>query len=421
MNHGVLDIRLVASDDALRRTMAQTPCCGGAIVPPHGTYGERTLRLGQRQRETHREKCGWRLLAGRTPRRTSLLTAVGLLAIACGLSACGTSNRVAARASDPSPQLRPPTGPEAVLVRVGSHPITGNMVDDLLRAEQEQPGGEPLDPPAFSACVAHLRSESAAAGASPPPAQQLRRECQTRYEELLRTALERVISDEWLIEGEREAGAPVNEGHAPLETRAKLAAVAIRTAVTNGVRPITSEQIDHYYEVHRFVYLTEGERALKIVRTQTVASAAKAKAEIASGKSFAHVAKAQSIEQPVDSMEGLVLELHPHYYGEPHLNEAIFTAQPGVLLGPIGTWFGYFVFDVTKISSEHVKPLAEVEASIRAKLARPSQAQALAAFLAHWKTTWTARTSCDPGDVVPDCRQSKGAPAASLESPSQPG
>jgi hypothetical protein len=414
MNCDVLGIRSVAYDDARKGATVQRPRSDEAIVAPRGACGATRPRLGRRQRETHRRKYGWRSLASGMPRRPTLLTAAALLAIACGLAACGRSDRVAAQASDLSVQLRPPTAPEAVLVRVGSDPITGAMVDDLLRAEQDHPDGEQLDPPAFIACVAHVRSESATLGTSTPGTPQLRRECQTRYEEALRTALERLIADEWLVEGAREAGAPVGDVSSPLATRAKLAAAAIRRMVTNGVRPVTSQQIAQYYELHRYEYLLGGERDLMIVRTMTQAAAAKAKAEIESGKSFASVAKKQPVTQPVDSLEGLVLELHPGYYGEPRLNEAIFTSKPGVLVGPVGTWFGQFVFEVTKIVSEREKPLARVQASIRAQLTKPLQENAVAAFLTHWRATWSARTDCDPGAIVPGCRQSKEPLVASL-------
>jgi parvulin-like peptidyl-prolyl isomerase len=102
-----------------------------------------------------------------------------------------------------------------------------------------------------------------------------------------------------------------------------------------------------------------------------------------------------------------VLELQPHVYGEPKLNRAIFAATPGVLTGPIGTSYGYFVFDVVKIRFEHEQPLREVQASIQRQLARPLQERALAGFIKQWRAKWTARTDCSPGDVVPECRQFK--------------
>jgi hypothetical protein len=323
------------------------------------------------------------------------------------------------------------------VARIGPYSLAGATFARFLRAElTNDTASEQLSPPDFSACVTHLQAESAAAGIRAPGSLQLRSECQTRYQAFLKTVLDRLITDEWLIGGSRELGVPVGDREVKVtldryrhdnfssearfhrflagrtladiafETRAKLASEAIRRAIANRVRPITQAQIASYYKRHRFDYLVTGERDLKIARTETEAAAAKVKADIASGESFASVVKRLPRRQTSNGREGLVLELQPHAYGEPNLNQAIFTATPGVLTGPVSTWFGYFVFDVTKIRFEHVKPLAEVQASIRRKLTRPVQEQTLAAFNAHWRATWAARTDCSPGYVVPECRQS---------------
>jgi hypothetical protein len=334
------------------------------------------------------------------------------------------------------------------VVRVGSYSITGATFNRFLGAElSNQLGSEQLVPPDFSACVAHLQAESAAIGERPPGSSQLRSECQTRYQALLQTVLGRLISNEWLIGGARELGVPIGDrevkvsldryrhdnfaseaqfrrflaGRTPadimFETRAKLASEAIRRAIKDRVRPIPRAQIASYYELHRFQYLMVAERDLKIARTEMEASAAKVRAEIASGKSFASVVKTLPVRQALNSNEGLVLELQPHEYGEPKLNQAIFTATPGVLTGPVSTSYGYFVFEVTKIRFERAKSLADVQASIRRQLARPLQEQALARFSKQWRATWTARTDCSPATLCPKCRQFRGSPSVPLEGP----
>jgi PPIC-type PPIASE domain len=340
-------------------------------------------------------------------------------------------------------QPRGPANPRAVVVRIGAYSVTGATLNRFLGAELgSQPESEHLVPPDFSACVAHLEAEAAARGERSPSLAQLRSECQARYRTVLQTVLRRLIADEWLIGGSRQLGVATSESEVKayldryrhdgfsskaqfqhflagrtvadvmFEMKAKLASEAIRRAIKDRVRPIARKQITSYYNSHKFHYLVTGSRDVEIARTATESSAAKVKAEVASGKSFASVVRKLPLHQPEGSSEGLVLELGPHAYGEPNLNEAIFTARPGVLTGPIGTWYGYLVFEVTKIRIERLKPLAQVEASIRQKLARPPQAEALAAFTRRWRTTWTARTDCSSGDVVPGCRQFKGSPGA---------
>jgi PPIC-type PPIASE domain len=388
------------------------------------------------RRETRRPKCRSRSSTGLISLCTALIAVIGIAAAAIGLTACGASApaHTFTQTRAASEQLRGQAEPGSVVARVGPYSITGATFNRSLKAQpSSEPGAEQLVPPRFSACVAHLQAELAVIAERPPPPSQLRSECQTRYQALAQTVLNRLISNAWLIAGARELGVPISnqEAQASLdhyrrehfssearfrrflagrtladlafETRAKLASQAIHRAIVNRVRPITKAQIESYYEQHRFQYLVAAERDLKIARAKTQASAATARAELASGKSIASVVKRLPIRQPIDSKEGLVLELHPHVYGEPNLDQAIFTATPGVLRGPINTWFGYFVFEVTKVIYQHERPLAQVQASIRRQLASPLQERALAAFDRQWRATWTARTECSPGFVVPKC------------------
>jgi parvulin-like peptidyl-prolyl isomerase len=366
--------------------------------------------------------------------------------VGCGDS---TTPHIARPARDASKQLRVPARPTAVAARVGPYTITGATFDRFLAAAQSsEPASELLVPPRFNACVAHLEAQSAAAEEPMLGRAQLTRECQTRYQELQQTVLDRLISDDWLIGGARELGVRVSDGvvrasvdryrrehssrdaqfrrflagrtvaDVAFEARAKLAATAIRQALDRRAGSIGQAAIVSYYDEHRFQYLVTAERDLKIARTATEAAAAKVKAEVASGKSFASVVAHLPTKQPINSGDGLVMELQPDVYGEPSLNEAIFTANPGVLTGPIATWFGYFVFDVTRVRFQRERPLTEVQASIRRQLITPLQQRALAAFVKRWTAAWTAQTDCSPENVVPKCRQYRGGPTGPPEEPS---
>ncbi len=371
--------------------------------------------------------------------------------MSAGLTGCGdsTTAHTVGPARDASGQLRAPARPTAVAARVGPYSITGATLDRLLAAAQsDDPASELLVPPRFSACVAQLEAQSAAAEEPAMGRAQLTRECQTRYQELQQTVLDRLISDDWLIGGARELGVGIGGGEARagvdryrrehfssdsqfrrflagrtaadlvFETRAKLAAKAIRQALDRRAGSIGRAAIVSYYDAHRFQYLVSAERDLKIARTATEAAAAKVKAEIASGKSFASVVAHLPIRQPINSGDGLVVGLQPHVYGEPPLNQAIFTARPGVLTGPIATWFGYFVFDVTRVRFQRERPLTEVQTSIRRQLVSPLQQRALAAFVKRWTATWTARTNCSPQTIAPKCRQYRGGTTGPAEEPS---
>jgi hypothetical protein len=357
------------------------------------------------------------------------LAFIAALALAGGLAACGgggsghagaAATPVATQASVVARPLRAPANPSAVVAQVGPYPITGATIARFIAAEQSSwSASERLVAPDFKACVAHLRIESGARGESPPAASQLRSECQTRYLGLLESSLERLIGDEWVIGAARELGVPINERVA-LPTRAKLASAAIRRAVMDRVATITQAQVASYYAHHHFQFLANAQRDVEIARAFTQSSVAKARHEIAAGRSFASVVarlNEEGVHPTAFTLEGLAMELKPDEWGEPNLNEAIYAAKPGVLSEPVSTWYGWFVFRVTRIRFEHETPLADVQASIRRQLQDPPRERALAAFIEQWRATWRARTVCSPGDVVAECRQAKGSLAAAPEGP----
>lgn len=343
------------------------------------------------------------------------LAVVGALASSAGLMACGQSRSAqttvrAAAVAQPARSI----DPHAVVAKVGPYWITAATLERSTRASLgDQPASERLVPPNFGACVARLESESAARGERKLESAQLRSECQRRYETLRQQALASLITDYWLIGAARELRLPIDShsADANIALEAKLASAAIKRAVTQRVRPVSRAQIVSYYQQHRFRYLTSASRDVRIARTKTSVSATAVKAKLASGESFASVVRRLPVQQADYSNEGLVLGLGPHIYGEPRLNEAIFTTAPGALTGPIRTWFGYFVFEVTKVRSEHVKPLAAVQASIRQQLMAPLRKTALNAFFKRWRATWSARTTCTTTTIAPDCRRLAGSPA----------
>jgi parvulin-like peptidyl-prolyl isomerase len=394
---------------------------------------------------------------GSSLRGARLVGVVAALAATIGLTACGastsarhaTSARAVTSARVASAHLHEPTNARTIAAQVGPYSITSATLERRLGAElSSEPPSERLAPPNFSACIATLEREAAEADEPVQESARLRVECEARYRQQRQTALEDLISDYWLIGGARELGVDIDNRQVQaalnrsrrdhsgkgqfqrllagrtladiaLQTRAQLSSAAIDKVLDARAGTISQAQVGAYYEAHRFQYLVAGERDVEIARTESQALASRVRAEIASGESFAGVVRQPGVG-PADysSGGGLVMGLQPHEYGEPPLNEAIFTATPGVLSGPIATTYGYFVFKVTKILSNRERPLAEVRASIRQHLLDPRRQQALTAFQKEWTATWTGRTDGRPQESVPKCRQFKGSPTGQAEEPS---
>jgi foldase protein PrsA len=319
-----------------------------------------------------------------------------------------------AKRSDVSLSTSLPTG---AIAQIGTHPISSATLERWIDARmQSLPSASQLVPPEFASCVARLKEEPATPEGSEGDPAQLRKECNARYEAFRRQTLERLISAVWVLEGAREVRAhsgkavtALLDGKAGIDPRAEASAAGaagvVRRTLSTRARPVGDAEVSRYYEQHRSKYTTVQElRDVELARTQTAARANAAKQELEAGKTFAQIVKEEGVSEADFSSKGLVLELGPTQYGEPNLNHAIFTAKRDELLGPIGTTYGYFVFEVKKIHPGHYRPLGTVASSIRTILERERDDRAIARFLSAWRSKWTAKTSCSSEIVVRGCQ-----------------
>ena len=123
----------------------------------------------------------------------------------------------------------------------------------------------------------------------------------------------------------------------------------IRDKVTKGKDKVSDAQIAAYYNKNKARFAQPERRDLRIVLTKDKAKAEQAKKALESGQSFKSVAKKYSIDQ-ASKAQGGKLPAVAKGQQEKALDTAIFAAKKGKLVGPVKTQFGYYVFDVTKIT-----------------------------------------------------------------------
>lgn len=405
------------------------------------------------------------------------IIAVRALAIAClalpgvWLGACGGGSATAGRQSTPGQDTsaasstpasaqapRPTVGgivlpgdPSAgqVVATVGPVKITAAQLAHVMKVKN--PKLPVPTPPDYAACIASLKASPSNDNVGlPTSASGLKVVCQTRYQGQLAAALSRAIHDRWLLGQAAEQGLSVSRAEIEHElqeskqalggSNAKLEAYLKNAGQTLGElefesklnhltnkifqgiasQGVSGAQAARFYAEHKQQFTIPQGRDLGILRTATEASALKAKQELQSGKSFSSVAKELSgIGQPLGARNGAVSDLKPGIYQEPALNNAIFSAKPGRLYGPIQitaphktiapeTGSGFFLFEVRRIVPERQIPLAKVKGAIAAQLAKQQKAQAVVAYTKAFKGKWRARTDCRPGYVlVPLCKQFK--------------
>ena len=115
------------------------------------------------------------------------------------------------------------------------------------------------------------------------------------------------------------------------------------------------------------------------------------------------MAKKYSIDQATKSNGGLLAGVAKGQQ-EPAFDKAIFTAKKGKLVGPVKTQFGYYVFDVSKVTPSKQQTLDESKASIKQILASQNQQNALKKFGNDYRNRYKKETDCRKGYVVDDCK-----------------
>lgn len=340
--------------------------------------------------------------------------------------------------------------PSDAVVQVGSNAITKATYTHWLTvaaasSAQTAPGQtapKPVvpDPPAFSACIAHLQAiaPKPAKGQAKPTTAVLKSECQQQYTALQQQVLGFLISSNWVIGEASSLGVKVtdkevekqfetikkqqfpksgefqkflaNSGQtvSDLLLRVKLNTLSqkIQQKVSKSSKPVTQAQITKYYNENKSRFGQPEKRDIELILTKTQAASESAKKEVQSGTAFATVAKKVSIDPSSKTTGGLLAGVVKGQE-EKALDTAIFAAKKGVLSGPIKTPFGYYIFRVKATHPAAQQTLTQAQASIKQQLTSQQSQTALSAFVKTFQKKWTAKTDCRTGYVVQDCKQYK--------------
>jgi foldase protein PrsA len=300
-----------------------------------------------------------------------------------------------------------------------------------------QPNATVPDSPSFTKCVAAKKKAQPAPAKGQPKVtdKQLKTQCSQEYTALRDQVLQLLISFEW-IQGEADdlkvkiSDADVKKSFETqkkqsfpkaadfdkflkdsgqslddilLRVRLDQLSNKIREKVTKGKDKVTDAAIKTYYDKNKTRFAQPERRDLRIVLTKTKAKADEAKAAIDGGDSFKAVAKKFSIDQ-ASKAQGGKLPAVAKGQQEKSLDDAVFKASKGTLTGPVKTQFGYYVFEVTKITAASQQTLAQAKETIKQLLASQNQQKSLDTFVKDFRKKWKERTECREGYVTQDCK-----------------
>ena len=366
--------------------------------------------------------------------RRSTLAVLTVAASAAGLTACGESipGNAVVKVEDTS-----------IKKDDYNHWLEVAAISSASQADPAaaQSGKKPVvnlpQPPDFKACVADKKKKQPKKAKGQPATKdsELTQQCKQEYEALRNQVLSFLISAEW-IEGEAEAQdikvseadvkkkfdetrkqsfpkdadykkflASSGQSEEDLLYRVRLDELSnkLRDKIVKGKDKVSDPQIAAYYNKNKQRFAQPERRDLRIVLTKTKAEAEKARAALRDGDSFKSVAKKYSIDEASKDQGGQLLAVAKGQQ-EAALDKAVFAADKGELQGPVKTQFGYYVFQVSKVTAAKQGTLAESKETIRQLLAAENQQKALDTFVKDFRKRWKERTECREGYVVADCK-----------------
>ena len=203
-----------------------------------------------------------------------------------------------------------------------------------------------------------------------------------------------------------------------LRVRLELLSQRIRDKISKQAK-VTDAQIATYYRRNKQRFSQPQRRDLQVIKTRTAARANAAERAIRGGQPWPVVARRFSNDAVSKSQGGRLPDVIPGQQ-ERALDNAVFRAQRGQLVGPVRTQFGYYVFRVTNIQPPTQQTLAQARTTIRQLLLSENQQKALQAFVRGFERKWKARTNCRKGYIIEKCRNAparRGAPTRSRRAP----
>ncbi len=298
------------------------------------------------------------------------------------------------------------------------------------------------DPPNFTKCIADRKATAPKPVKGQPKLTdaQYKTSCKQAYEQLKGQVMSFLIRAQWLdaeadrqgikvsdkevqtsFDKARKQAFPTNKAFATfLKTsgqtqadllfrqRTQLIEQKITEKLTKGTTDVTQEDITAYYNKNKAKQFTQpATRDVLVVLTKTEAQAQAAKNALDGGMPFAEAVKKYSTD-PTTKAKGGQLTNVTQGQGEKAFDAAVFAAKPGVVVGPVKTTEGYYVFKVTKSTPAKTQPLDnQLRASIKQIIVSDNQRKALTKFGTEYQDRWKSKTECADDFLVPDCSNSK--------------
>ena len=346
--------------------------------------------------------------------------------------------------------------PSNGVAKVGDSVITKDTFNHWLASAAKQqaqgsPGAAIPDPPNFTKCIAAKAAQPVPKGAQKPPASQLRSQCKQTYDGLKQQTMQFLISAEWLQQEAKAKGVKVtdaqvqktfqdqkkqafpkdadykkflaNSGRTETDLlfQVKLSVLTnqLQAKVVEGKGTVSQSQIASYYTKNKQRFAQPESRDLLVVLTKNQGKANQALGELKKHKPWAAVVKKYSVDTASKAQGGKLPGVTKGTQ-EKAFDTAIFKAKKGQVQGPVKTQFGYYVFQVSKITPASQQTLAQASQTISNLLKSQAQQAALNSFVKKFQQDFRAKTFCASDFKTTQCKNGP-KPTTAAPGGAQPG
>ena len=337
--------------------------------------------------------------------------------------------------------------PPGAVAKVGDSEITQDEFDKWLNTAvmgQAQGGTAAVpDPPDFAKCVAAKKKTPSPEGQNKPTDSALKKQCKQEYDQLKREVMQFLIQAEWVqqeaeqqgitvsqkavsksFEDQKKQAFPTDKAYQDfLETsgmseedilfRVKLDQLQqkLTAKVTEDSKKVSDTDIQEYYDKNKQRFAQPERRDLRVVLAKNEAKAEQAKQALDDGGSWKQVVDKYSIDEASKAQQGR-LPAVAQGQQEKALDDAVFASQKGQIEGPVKTQFGWYVFEVEKVTPASQQSLEESKDTIKNLLRSERQQKALDKFVKDFREQYKDQTACADDFRIPEC---KNAPKESKQ------
>ncbi len=183
-------------------------------------------------------------------------------------------------------------------------------------------------------------------------------------------------------------------------------------AIPDETPDVPEEDVELFYEANAEQFETPETRDVRVVLNPDVAEIDAAIEELGTDptpEDWDAVAEQYSTDEATKSQGGLRRDV-AEGQNEPALDEAIFSAEPGEVVGPIEGESGSYVIQVEEVTEAATTPLEDVRDQIVQTLQQGISQQAITDFRDNFIAKWTARTFCRDDVLVDLCANAAPPP-----------